>query len=67
MVRTRAVIRSVAGGAAEVYDRSGRLVQTVALPEGAAGVVWDARALAPGVYFVRLAGSARSAKAVVTR
>jgi hypothetical protein len=69
MVRTRAVVWSVSGGAVEVYDRSGRVVQAVTVPPGAAGVVWDARSLVPGVYFLRPAGdaAARPAKAVVVR
>lgn len=49
-----------------VYDRTGRLAQTIAVPQGGATVRWDAHDLAPGVYFVRLAGSQPVVKAVIT-
>ncbi|UCG41894.1 MAG: T9SS type A sorting domain-containing protein, partial [candidate division WOR-3 bacterium] len=78
-VRGTAVLRfttSRAGGAGvQVFDRTGRMVSRLldpgagTLKSGDHEVKWDARGLAPGVYFMHVTtpGQSETVKAVVAR
>ncbi|MEO0085630.1 MAG: M28 family peptidase [candidate division WOR-3 bacterium] len=52
-----------------VFDRSGRVVDRLKLGQGRQQASWDAGRLAPGVYFLRLAGEpgARPVKVILAR
>lgn len=67
IVRAGTKVRLAAAGLIQVYDGAGRLMQTIEPASGARSVCWDTRDLSPGVYFLRLAGSANSVRTVVTR
>ena len=51
----------------EVVDVLGRVVQRLGVPAGAAQVALDVRALAPGVYTVRVSGIAEARRLTVAR
>ncbi|MDB5047504.1 MAG: fibro-slime family protein [Fibrobacteres bacterium] len=71
-IKTMASLKSVSRkGPVAIYDRSGRLVRTLAASSGASGAEgWDrldasGHVTAPGVYFWRLADSGPSASGLV--